>query len=494
MNTKTSSVNPAVRKAGLVLSLCLVLAAAMVMSSGTARAEKAIEYQVFLHKSAIITVATPIKRVSVTDPKIADVVAISPTEVQVNGIAIGSTTLIVWDKTGRRTFFDITVAVDTTGLEKEIDELAPGDDVKFKMINPTTLVVSGAVKTDERKIKIENILLGFGTDITEKELFILQGGVTKEARPVPGAAKGFQFVNLLEVTSPKEVLLQITVASVDRDAARNLGINWAYVGKLTQVFGSVAEGLPFASITNFVQGATAGSNSLLFQNSPNFGIMDSPSGTMWMLKALASKGLAKILAEPNLIVKSGERGNFLAGGEFPIPVVQTSTQGTFAPVTIQFKKFGVQLDFVPTVQENGLIQLKLDPAEVSSLDFANAVTLSGFRIPALKTDTVHTSVDLRDGETFVIAGLIRDDWSKNMEKIPLLGDIPILGAFFREQQLSKTEQELVFLVTPKLMTPLAPGAKVELPGANEPTPEQENDLRWIPMMPTSRSMNPEKLK
>jgi pilus assembly protein CpaC len=132
--------------------------------------------------------------------------------------------------------------------------------------------------------------------------------------------------------------------------------------------------------------------------------------------------------------------------------------------------------------------------EVSSLDYANAITLSGFRIPAIKKDSVSTSVDLRDGETFVIAGLINEEWSKNLDKLPLLGDIPILGAFFRDQRLNKTERELVFLVTPKIMKPMKQGERVELPGSAEPTERQIDDLRWMPLLPSSHSLDPEQLK
>jgi len=485
------------------MALPLLLAAAlMVSAAGSAEASKGIATEVAVGKSAVLTVQSPVARVSLAEPDIADVVVISPTELQINGKKLGETSLVVWDKTGNKTFFEITVVGGALGVLKEkLKEIAPGDELRFQMLNANTLVVTGTVSTDERYRKLHNLLLSYGNDITEEQVSYLQGGTVIKSRASSGGEQGntLRFVMLVDVISPEQVLLQITVASIDRKATRELGINWAYasdkaVGLFSGV-GGITSGI--STVTGALALASAGSTQSQTSNGngPQFGVIDTHNNTAYYIKALAGKGLAKILAEPNLIVKSGQQGQFKAGGEFPYPVIQPgSGVGAQATVTIDFREFGVVMNFKPTVRETGLIQLELVNAEVSSLDFANAVLVGGTRVPALKKDNVKTFVDLREGESFVLAGLINSEWSKNLNKIPLLGDIPILGAFFRDQAMQKTERELVFIVTPKIMKPMAPGQRAELPGAAEPTAKQEDDLRWVPYLPTFRSNDAEQLK
>jgi len=502
MKTKISTRVAEVNKAVTALSLFLTLAMAVILIPGTAKASKAVDYEVYVGKSAVITLPAAIGRVSITDPNIADVVVISPTEVQINGKTLGSTSLIIWDKAGKKTFFDINVSVDITSLKDKIAELAPGDDINMQMLNNQTLVVTGNVSSDERKLKIKSLLLGFGKDITENDLYVLQGGVVKEVRSGGGDEKGFKFVLLLEVTAPREVLLQITVASVDRTATKALGINWVYAGdKAIGLFSGIGAAPNATSTLTGLMGGLAGtaSSTLTTPGSPTgagptFGVIDFQNNTAYFLRVLSSKGLATLLAEPNLIVKSGETGEFTAGGEVPIPLISSLGTTGGSSITVQYKKFGVILNFSPLVTESGLIKLKLDPVEFSSVSGTVTVTVAGISLPTFNTNRVRTSVDLREGESFVIAGLISNEWSKNLDKVPLLGDIPILGAFFRDQRMQKTERELVFVVTPKLMTPMAPGKKVELPGMAEPNAGQQEDLRWIPMLPNSRSLDGEQLK
>lgn len=495
MDTMNSSIHKAVVKGRPALYIVLALAAYLAMSSGAAFAANSIKTEVVVGKSAVMSLPDSVSRVSIADPVVADVVVISPREIQINGKKIGSTSLIVWDKAGTKTFFDLDVVLDTKALKEQIAAIAPGDDIHYKFINPETLVLTGTVATEERKTKIRNMLLGFGQDITETELYILQGGIAKEVRSGGGTEKGFKFVLLLEVSDPLQVLLQITVASIDRNATRDLGINWSVVTDNVTVdtaVSSVTGGL--TSITGLISGAPGAALSTTGIKGATFGVVHWPSGSQYLLKALASKGLAKVLAEPNLIVKSGEKGKFLAGGEVPIPIVSSITGGGGGnTVTVEYKTFGVTLNFEPLVTEAGLIKLKIDPAEVSTIAGVN-VLVEGFELPTFATSRVSTSVDLREGESFVIAGLINSEWSKNLTKMPILGDLPIVGAFFRSQGMEKTERELVFVVSPKLIKPMPAGDRVQLPGSNEPTAQQLDDLRWIPMLPTYRSVDPEQLK
>jgi pilus assembly protein CpaC len=435
------------------------------------------------------------------------------TEMKIDGQYVGKSTLIVWDKDGKKAFFDITVVLDTSELMDRITEVAPGDKVQVRVLK-NSVIVSGSVSNEERKARIDSILKSFGRDVKSRDLVYLEGGVVKEVDNTGSADdKGIKYVNLLEVTDTPQVQMQIVVASIDRTATRELGINWAYAGRSLTIDSAVSSVSPgLSNISNLLSGTKSGGLATDGINGANLGIIHSPSGTQYLLRALASKGLAKVLAEPNLIVRSGEIGRFLAGGEFPIPVVQSANigggTGNQTSITVIFKEFGVKLNLTPVIKENGNIEIRMcgkpkagdiyseDEAGiiVSSLDFANAVELSGFKIPALKKDYVNTNVELKENESFVVAGLINEEWTKNLDKIPFLGDIPILGAFFRDQKLQKTERELVFFITPKLMRPMMAGEKPQFPGVAEPTREQNEDLSFVPKMPTERSNDPEKLK
>jgi pilus assembly protein CpaC len=459
-----------------------------------------IPIDVTVGKSAIHSVTNPelkYKTVIISDPEIADAAIVNPMSLRIRGKKAGSTDMIIYYNDGTKDTFDLNVNADTGALEERIKEIAPGDPIQFRALK-NTVIVMGTVSSQERYDRIDNVLLSIGRTMkTTRTTSYLQGGqtlVSENTSSIGGGGEGgIMFVNMLEIVDVPQVLLQITVASIDRKALKDLGINWSQISKGVAIFSTVGSALPIDTITNLMPDAGTLSSEQTFQNNPNFSVVDTQNGTSYMIRALSNKGLAKVLAEPNLIVKSGEEGKFVAGGEFPVPIVSSATSGTNSAITVEYREFGVKLNFRPIVKETGIIQLKLDPAEVSALDFANAVTLSGFVIPALKKDTVNTSVDLREGESFVIAGLLRDDWSKNLSKFPLLGDIPILGAFFRQQHMEKTERELVFLVTPKLVKPMAVGSKTELPGVDEPSAAQSEEQKWIPLMPTDRTLDAEKV-
>lgn len=311
-----------------------------------------------------------------------------------------------------------------------------------------------------------------------------------------GQASFFE-VAVRQAIQSKQVLLQVKVAEVDRNGLKELGINFStlqrdgsmlyggasYGGKVsppavstgtTGISGqSAASGLPALTLAESVSAA-------ILRLTPN-------NATTAVVKALSDKGLLNTLAEPNMVVRSGEKGHFLAGGRFPIPVIQGGGGGAggVATVTVQYEQFGVRLDMSPVVFDDGRISLLIDPAEVSSLDFANAVTISGFNIPAISTREVHTTVDLLENETLILAGLISNEESRNISKIPLLGDIPILGALFRSTRFQKKETELMIFITPKIIQPLAAGTEVAYPGKEPPTQEELKEFRWVPLLPGS---------
>jgi pilus assembly protein CpaC len=305
-------------------------------------------------------------------------------------------------------------------------------------------------------------------------------------------------VMVRQAIESKQVLLQVKVAEVETSALRELGINFSTIQHDSSVtFG----GGSFAGKASppTLQGGVGGGGGLP-PGLPGVSLAESVAAAVVrftpnndaaaVIKALSDKGLVNTLAEPNMVVRSGEKGNFLAGGRFPIPVISTGGGGGLAAVTIQYEEFGVKLNVSPVVYEDGRISLAIDPAEVSSLDFANAVTISGFNIPAIRTRRVQTRVDLLENETLILAGLINQEDSRNISKFPLLGDIPILGALFRSNRFQKKETDLMIFITPKLVQPLAPGTEVAYPGKGEPTKEQLKEFRWIPLIPSA--VNPPK--
>jgi pilus assembly protein CpaC len=289
------------------------------------------------------------------------------------------------------------------------------------------------------------------------ETMVLTGSVSDNAvqnRLLDGAkAYTKNVVNLLKVNKLDQILLQIRVSEVDRTQAKELGLNMLFEGNSLR--GSVSPGNAFTPFFGNMRGSATtdtGPNSS-FSDAMNIFLAKPgafPSFAAF-LRVLEDRGTLKILAEPNLVVANGAEGNFLVGGEFPV-VIATGSTGT-SSFSVTYKQYGIRLGFQPRIESNGEIYLKMTQ-EVSDLDYANAVILSGFSIPALKTRRAEAGVQLADGQTFVLAGLIDSKVSKQVSKIPLLGDIPILGALFRNTRYSTTETEVMVMVTPKIVRPL----------------------------------------
>jgi pilus assembly protein CpaC len=382
-----------------------------------------------------------IEKVAIAEPKIADAVVVSARDVMVNGKGPGQTTLVVWEAGNTPTRYNIRVAKDTTDADVLHSRIAaslraalPESTVEFNGDNES-MVLTGRVATAE---------------------------LSKRAEAVAGVYSK-KVVNMLLVGDPRQVLLEVKFADVDRTALSQLGFNFfsrnpALVGaSSTQQFSQPlftqlgaandAQNTPL-NLTNLL-------NLFLFRPDINFGAT---------ITALAQQNVAQILAEPNLIVVEGSEASFLAGGEFPYPTItSTPTTGAIAPVvTVQFKKFGVQLNFTPRGTASGAINLKVKP-EVSALDYANAVTVDGVLIPAISSRVAETEVVLKDGESFAIAGLIDNRVTKILSKVKGLGDIPIIGSFFRSYSTEKTADELMVVVTARFVKPVAPGQEVKLP-------------------------------
>jgi len=378
-----------------------------------------IPVNVLVGQSKLITFDNPIERFSVSNPDIAEAVLVTGNQVVVNGKAFGQINFIAWEKgTTRFLVFDVYVRTNLSLIDSQIHALFPKDDIRLSQANGS-VVISGSVSDP---------------------------GIATQVDAVVQAA-GFKTVNLLQspVKDATQVQLQVRVAEVSRARMRELGASYAYQGS-PGAGGYVNSGGGPGSLSEVVGGALKGTLS----SSLNLFLMGG--NTLAMIRAMQQSGAIRSLAEPNLIAMNGQEASFLAGGEFPVPIVQGSSTGG-SSVTIIFKEYGVRLNFKPTIIDEDHIRLELEP-EVSVLDFANGVRFEGFVIPALKSRRAKTGVELRDGQSFALAGLLDNSESQQISKVPGLGDIPILGNLFRSKQFQKNETELMFIVTAQTVKPV----------------------------------------
>jgi len=395
---------------------------------------------VLVGRSLVITSPARIKRISVADPAIVDALAVSPNQILLNGKAPGAVSLVLWDETGQSQEFDINVDIDIRGLADQFREAFPDQPVKLE-VQKDVVVLSGPVSSKAVADKM-----------------IEMAKVT--------SAKAVSLLAVPPPVAPGEVLLQVKFAEVDRSALNQLGANLLFpTGKMigavgTGQFGpaSLQGGIlptPGAGIATTLANGTTTIEQAGFSLSSllNIFLYNPQLNLATAIQALQQRNLLQILAEPNLLTESGKEASFISGGEFPFPVVQGGGAGTLPTVTIQFREFGVRLYFTPALTSEGNIHLKVRP-EVSSLDYSNALTFSGYTIPALSTRRVESEMELRDGQSFAIAGLVDNRVTEVASKIPGLGDIPILGKFFQSRSLSKSRTELLVLVTPRIVKPL----------------------------------------
>lgn len=402
------------------IGLVFVLAAAF---SASASAEKSIglrmgqgsfagELAVPLNKSHVVEVDTPFKRISVGNPDVADILPLTGRSFYVLGKKLGVTNLTLFDSRERvLTVIDVTVTYDITGLKTRISELFANDPVEVRA-TADGLVLSGAVGGGERVNQIAKLADSYA----------------------PG-----KVTNLMSANGSQQVMLAVRFVEVSRKVGRAFGLraNAETSGFDFQTFDAID--VVDSLSTSF--GAALGS----------FGVGEF--SVDMLLEALESKGAARSLAEPNLIALSGDTASFLAGGEFPVPVAQaTNADAASTTITVEFKEFGVGLSFTPTVLDESRINLVVKP-EVSSIDTTSSVEFSGFQIPGLKTNRVSTTIELRDGQSFAIAGLYKDDYRNAVSQLPWIGDVPVLGSLFRSSDFLSEQTELVVIVTAYLVKP-----------------------------------------
>jgi pilus assembly protein CpaC len=424
MNSRLSTIR---RVSLLLASLTILLVNSLAQGQGMtykatfAGNKEPVAVNVLVGQSRVINFDKPVGRFSVSNPDIAEAVLVSPDQVLVNGKAFGQVNFIAWEQSGREYLvFDVYVRANLSLIDSQMRTLFPTDDIRLSQANGS-VVMSGSVSDPKTASQAQSVV----------------------------EAAGFKTVNMLSspVKNMNQVQLQVRVAEVNRTKGRELGTSFATFHGGTSTFSNpggpatLGDHNGGAMESNFLGSAV---NLFLFQNTLSLATY---------IRALQTQGALRSLAEPNLIAMDGQQASFLAGGEFPIPIIQGG--GDRSTVTVVFKEYGIRLNFKPTIVDEDHIRLELEP-EVSTIDFSNGVRFDGFLIPALRTRRAKTSVELRDGQSFALAGLLDNQETRSLSKVPVLGDIPILGALFKSKSFQKNETELMFIVTAHLVKPTSP--------------------------------------
>ena len=440
----------------LALATAAPLAAAQtpqqkfVSAEFAAEQKEPVQINVLVGQSRVINFDRPIGRFSVSNPEVAEAVLVAPDQVLVNGKTFGQVNFIAWEqKGGSFIVFDVYVRSNLSLIDSQIKLLFPKDNISLSQANGS-VVISGSVKDTKTGEQVDAVV----------------------------QAAGFKTVNMLQspVKEKAQVQLQVRVAEVSRSRMREIGTSYAYTHGTS--VGYLNSGQGPSQLGDVTMSPNSVSAESILTPALNLFLGNGVAGLTGMLRALKSTGAIRSLAEPNLIAMDGQQASFLAGGEYPVPVVQSN--GDKPTITIQFKEYGVRLNFKPTIIDEDHIRLELEP-EVSTIDFANGVKLDGFLIPALKTRRAKTGVELRDGQSFALAGLLDNNETQSFSKVPGIGDIPLLGNLFKSKSFQKQETELMFIITAQLVRPVRPddlpqmrgldGIKKESPLGVEPKGE-----------------------
>jgi pilus assembly protein CpaC len=439
----------------LVSFLCLVSSQPTAVAADT----NLIRLDVTIGKSQVLNLQEPFTRVSVTNPNIADVFVVTPTQILVNGKSVGVTSLVVFYPT-KTMFFDLLVQTDLGLLRERLKQMAPRDDIRVHAA--------------------QDAILLDGTASSDRTI----AGAVEVAQVFAPKGKVISLVSLTDA-KPQQVMLQVHVAEVDRSALQELGFSIRALG--TAFMGAMFPGSTFVPTLGSLGAVTKGGFSGVQAGSvsgPDFpfqgGSFVLSSGQRdyaAIVHALAEKDLLRTLAKPNLLTHSGKEAKFLSGGEFPYPISQNVNT-----ISIEFKEFGVGILFTPVVVDGETINLKVRP-EVSSLDFSQGLVSAGFRIPVIRKNEAATNVTLKDGESFAIAGLINNEVRQSVQKVPIVGDIPILGMLFRSTRFQNNETELLFLVTAKLVKPDLPGTGPDATKLMELRPDEKKEFTLVPGIP-----------
>ena len=433
--TPASFVGPAVRSVCRPSAFCAIMAAGFCLCSSFLTAQNPAaqppvvtspkptveDWTVTVGKSLVVDSPLTIERISVADGALADAVGVGPREVLINGKAPGETSVIVWQSGGSRLLYNLSVRPSPARVDAVRQQIAlefPVDDVSIVFDNDTAFV-RGTVKD-----------------------------VVDAARVAAIASSLGRVVNLLHVAVPPveaQIMVKVRFCDVDRSVSRTLAVELAS-GAFNQST-ALGTGMPLSTTGSPPFSLSDAVNIFLFRNDINLAAA---------IQALASKSLLETLAEPSVPAINGKSASFLAGGQFPFPVVQPGSNGSAATITISWREYGVRLNFLPLITPRGTIRLQVAP-EVSALDYTNAITIAGTTVPALSTRKVQTEIELESGQSFVIAGLLDNQTTDNFSKVPGIGDIPILGKLFQSKTVSRSNSELLVIVTPEIVRPIPAG-------------------------------------
>ena len=421
----------------------LLCATAFAAGSGSPESTQQ-DLRLTVGKSVVIDYPVEIGRISTSNPDVVDASPVTTRELLLHGKSSGTVTVIVWSKTGERTFYNITVEQNLEPLRRLLKDTFPNADIQVESSHDT-LALTGRVPNK---------------DIGDRAV----------AMATPFAKQIVSNLHVDVAPVDQQVLLHVKFADLERTAAQQFAFNLVSTGAANMIGRVTSGGAPAPTPQQIGPGGNVFSISdalNIFAFNPNINLGAT-------IQALQSRNLLQILAEPNLVTTDGKDASFLVGGEFPVPVLQGGANS--GAVTIQFREFGIRLNFTPEITGNHTIRMHVKP-EVSSLDYSNAVSISGFIIPALSTRKMETNIELGEGQTFVIAGLIDDRVQEQLARIPGLGNLPLLGALFRSRSQSKSKTELLILVTPEITHPL-------LPGQPQPLPVMPREF-MAPVAPTS---------
>ncbi len=425
---------PIARRISLLLAsltIVLVTSVSHAQTSYTAsfkENKEAVAINVLVGQSRVINFDRPVGRFSVSNPEIAEAVLVTPDQVLVNGKAFGQVNFIAWEQSGGEYLvFDVFVRANLSLIDSQIRALFPKDDIRLSQANGS-VVVSGSVADPATSVQVENVI----------------------------QAAGFKTVNMLAspVKTIAQVQLQVRVAEVNRNRLRDYATSFTALPQ-GGTGGYVNSGNGPSVLQNASTSPTQTVLDSLLSPALNLFVFNRTINTAAMMRVLRTQGAYRELAEPNLIAMDGQKASFLAGGEFPVPVLQSGGGGTGSAVTVEFKEYGIRLNFKPTILDEDHIRLELEP-EVSTIDFANGVKFNGFVIPGLRTRRAKTGVELRDGQSFALAGLLDNSETKSFSHIPVVSEIPVIGNLFKSKSFQKQETELMFVVTAQLVKPVSP--------------------------------------